>query len=221
MVVAPVVRPSAAQLPEREYRDPAGRFVFSYPAAFGTTATGTNDGFGDRVAAVRFSTFSTGGIGGEAALTKGTPMLDVLAAGGLYDAIAAEALTPSLRALVDTVRPRLTPENLCDQIGRERHVDATAGPLSALPATQRTAIEGLDLMGSVAPSLTECTLHGATVTFVKEAGMTGGAARRRVYGAVRFLAPPYSTFQLIRAGGAVNTELLADMRRVVESWRQP
>ena len=71
---------------QREYRDPGGRFRFSYPAAFGAPSSGTNDGFEDRVAAVRFAVFSSG-IGGEAALTRGFPVVDLQAAGGLYDAI--------------------------------------------------------------------------------------------------------------------------------------
>jgi hypothetical protein len=56
--------------PQREYADPARRFRFSCPASFGEPSPGTNDGFGDRVAAIRFSLFSSA-IGGEAALTRG------------------------------------------------------------------------------------------------------------------------------------------------------
>jgi hypothetical protein len=72
--------------PQREYADPARRFRFFSPASFGEPSPGTNDGFGDRVAAIRFSVFSSG-IGGEAALTRGSPVIDLQAAGGLYDAI--------------------------------------------------------------------------------------------------------------------------------------
>ena len=41
----------------REYVDPQGRFRFAYPSSFGTASRGTNDGFGDRVAAVLESDF--------------------------------------------------------------------------------------------------------------------------------------------------------------------
>lgn len=201
-----------------DYRDPAGRFGFSYPVAFGTTARGTNDGFGDRVAAIRFSIFSRGGIGGEAALTKDAPMLDIQAAGGLYDAIAREALTASLLALIDRALPRLTVHNLCEQLGRERHLDVAAAAFAAVPAAQRNAIAELDRLGNVAPGVTECTVAGNTVAFLKEAATVDGGPRRRVYGAVRFLPEPYSAFQLIRAGGTVDQALLADIRRVVDSW---
>ena len=75
-----------------EYRDPDGRFVFSYPASWGETSVGTDTGFGNRVAALRFAVFSVQGIGGEAVLGKGPPSLDIQAAGGLYDDIASGTL---------------------------------------------------------------------------------------------------------------------------------
>jgi hypothetical protein len=39
----------------RTYQDPQGRFQFTYPAAFGMPARGTDNGFRNRTAAVRFS----------------------------------------------------------------------------------------------------------------------------------------------------------------------
>jgi hypothetical protein len=202
-----------------DYRDPAGRFTFAYPVAFGTPLPGTNDGFGDRVAAIRFSTFSPGGIGGEAALTKTAPMLDVQSAGGLYDAIAREALTAPLLSLVERELPRLTAANICEQLGRERHLDVGAAAFASVAEAQRNAIGELDRLGNVAPTVSECIVLGNTVAFLKEAAAVDGGPRRRVYGAVRFLPEPYSTFQLIRAGGTVDQALLSDMRRLVDSWR--
>src|SRR5690349_18852341 len=73
------------------YHDPAGRFTFSYPSSFGTTSVGTDDGFEDRVAAVRFSSFPAR-FGGEAALTRGFPLVDIQAAGGLYDQLTLDVL---------------------------------------------------------------------------------------------------------------------------------
>src|SRR5436853_7658332 len=78
------------------YHDPQNRFTFSYPASFGATSPGTNNGFGDRVASIRFSAFSSGVrrgevvLGGEATLTRGFPMVDLQVAGGLYDALTVE-----------------------------------------------------------------------------------------------------------------------------------
>src|SRR5438477_9815308 len=76
-------------VPTKPYRDPGGRFTFFYPAAFGIASPGTNDGFGDRVSAVRFSSFPAR-YGGEAVLTRGFPLIDLQAAGGLYDSLTLE-----------------------------------------------------------------------------------------------------------------------------------
>jgi hypothetical protein len=92
---------------ERQYRDPRGRFSFAYPDTFGTTSPGTNDGFGDRVAAVRFSRFPAS-LGGEAALTRGFPLVDLQATGGLYDGITLEIFPEPLRRIVVDQLPRLT-----------------------------------------------------------------------------------------------------------------
>src|SRR6266853_5426006 len=80
----------------RTYQDPQRRFQFTYPAGFGTPSAGTDNGFRDRTAAIRFSEFSAGVhtrriiLGGEAVLTVGPPQLDLQAAGGLYDALSLQ-----------------------------------------------------------------------------------------------------------------------------------
>ena len=92
---------------QREYVDPGRRFRFSYPAAFGAPSSGTNDGFEDRVAALRFAVFSSSGIGGEAALTRGFPVVDIQAVGGLYDAITLEIFPePMRRQIVQALNGR-------------------------------------------------------------------------------------------------------------------
>src|SRR5512143_1686288 len=81
-----------------KYEDPSGRFQFLYPISFGTPGPGTNNGFGDRIASIRFADFSSGVrggtlvLGGEATLTRGRVYIDLQAVGGLYDSIALEAL---------------------------------------------------------------------------------------------------------------------------------
>ncbi len=213
------MQPSGPPSSGREYADPQGRFSFKYPASFGTTAPGTNDGFQDRVAAVRFSVFSSGGIGGEAVLTRGAPSLDVQAAGGLYDAIASEALSDAARRLVSQVLPPLTRDTLCDALARERHIDPSAATFASLSAQQREALSGLDRIGNVDPVVLRCGVSGDTVTFHKEAAMVEGGPRRHVYGAVRFLSGQNATFQLIRAGAAPDEAVIADMQGVVTSFR--
>jgi len=217
---APAIPSAAAAQDLLVYHDPASRFTFSYPSSFGATSVGTDNGFENRVAAIRFSVFSATALGGEAVLGQGRPSLDVQAAGGLYDDILSGTLPSALKAAVQTGLPPLTRDNLCDQLARERHVDTDAAPFASLPAAQRTALASLDAMGNVAPRVLRCTINGDSVIFDKDAAVGPGGVRRRVYGVVRFLqTPPYSSFQLIRAGAAVDTGVIDEMYQLVASWR--
>jgi hypothetical protein len=204
---------------QAEYRDPDGRFTFMYPQSFGVTSIGTNNGFGNRAAAVRFSVFSSQGIGGEAVLTQNRLSLDVQAAGGLYDDIASEALPDSLKRTVDAALPALTVANLCEQLGREHHLDVSAPLFASLAREQRAALMDLDATGNVAPVVTRCAVSGDTVTFEKEAAPAPGAPRRRTYGVVRFLTGRYIAFQLLRAGGSTSPSVIAEMEAVARSVR--
>ena len=204
--------------PQREYADPDRRFRFSYPASFGEPSPGTNDGVGDRVAAIRFSVFSSGIIGGEAALTRGFPLIDLQAAGGLYDAIALEAFPDAMRrAIVGALQP-LSTTNFCNQFAVEQHLDPQAAVLATLTVQQRSAIASLDRMRNVSPRVLRCVVEGSTVVFDKEAAFVPGGPRQHVYGAVRFLEAPYSTFQIVRAGPAPDASVLNQMTAVVRSW---
>ena len=149
--------------PQREYADPARRFRFSYPASFGEPSPGTNDGFGDRVAAIRFSVFSSG-IGGEAALTRGFPVIDLQAAGGLYDAIALEVFPePIRRQIVGALQP-LSATTFCNQIAVEQHLDSQAAVFATLTAQQRSAIASVDRTRNVSPRVLRCVVEESTVT---------------------------------------------------------
>jgi hypothetical protein len=203
--------------PPREYSDAVRRFRFSYPASFGEPSQGTNDGFGDRVAAIRFSVFSSG-IGGEAALTRGFPVIDVQAAGGLYDAITLEAFPDPIRRQILEALPPLSAANFCKQIAVEQHLDPQAAVFATLTARQRSALASADRMRNANPRVVRCDVDGTTVTFDKEVSFASGGPRQHVYGAVRFLDAPYSTFQLVRAGPAPDSALLSQMTAVVRSW---
>lgn len=213
-------RPTAFFQPV-EYRDPGGRFVFSYPQTFGDPLIGTNVGFANRVAAIRFSMFSSDGVGGEAVLTRGRVSLDVQAAGGLYDDIASEALPAGLKKKIEAVLPPLTLNNVCEQLGLGQHVDPTDPALKSLTPAQREAVIKLDSMGNVAPQILRCNVAGDAVTFEKESAVVADGPRRRTYGAVRFLTGRYSAFQLIRAGGFPDPSVLTEMQAIVTSWRTP
>jgi len=203
---------------QREYLDPGGRFRFSYPAEFGDPSPGTNDGFEDRVAAIRFAAFSSG-IGGEAALTRSFPVVDIQAAGGLYDAITLEAFPDPVRRQILQALPRLTAANFCQQIAREQHLDPQVGGLAKLSAQQKSVIASTDRIRNVSPRIVECRLDGTTVTFNKEVSFQPGGPRQHVYGAIRFLEAPYSTFQIVRAGSAPAAAVLDQMAALVKSWR--
>ena len=205
----------------RAYQDPQKRFEFAFPAAFGTTSVGTDSGFRDRVAAIRFSEFSAGVhagkiiLGGEAALTKGSPQVDLQAAGGLYDEITMGVFPEPAAAVVRSVLPRLTAANFCDAIARERHANPADPPFSTFTPPQKVALEQVDRMGNSPPKVLRCSVLGETVTFEKQAGT------RYVYGAVRFLPPPYSSFQLIRGGmDAPAGDMVRQITDLVNSWRE-
>lgn len=204
----------------RVYRDLQIGFEFSYPAEFGAPSPGTDNGFRDRVASIRFSEFSAGiherkiVLGGEAVLTKDSPQVDLQAAGGLYDAITLHVFPEPAASLVRSALPRLTASNICDAIGRERHADPADPRLRSLTAAERSGLAQVDQMGNPSPKLLRCDVSGDTVTFSKATG------QRYVYGAIRFLPPPYSSFQLIRGGGeAPEPAVLQRIADLVNSWR--
>src|SRR6476659_580355 len=112
-----------------EYVDTGRRFRFSYPAEFGAPSPGTDDGFEDRVAAIRFAVFSSG-IGGEAALTRGFPVIAIQAAGGLYNAITLYIFPEPMRRLIVQALTPLSVANFCQQIAQEQHLDPEVAALA-------------------------------------------------------------------------------------------
>ena len=211
----------------RSYRDPQNRFQFAYPAGFGAPAPGTDSGFRNRTAAIRFSDFSAGILagriilGGEAVLTSEAPQLDLQAAGGLYDAITLQIFPEPIASKIRDALPVLTPDQFCDAIGRERHLDPADRRLTGLTAQQRVTIATVDRMGNVAPKVLRCDVAGGTVTFKKEAASDPAGPSRYIYGSIRFLPAPYSSFQLIRGSEDEPGEaLLRQIAAVVDSWKQ-
>ena len=211
---------AAAASPELlVYEDPQGRFTFSYPPGFGSPSRGTNDGFLDRVAAIRFATFSGEGIGGEVVVTQGPPTLDLQAAGGLYDSIARDALPEGWRQTVVAALPRLTAANVCRNLEATTHLALAAPGLAPIPAAQRARLEDVDRFGNIDPLVESCAVRNGVTVFQKAARIAAGAPRRSIYGAVRFVDGRYSSVQIIRAGAPSPLPVLDEMRQVVESWR--
>ena len=201
----------------RPYSDPQGRFRFEYPASFGAPQRGTNDGFGDRLAAVRFSGLT--GLGGEAVLTRGPLVLDMQALGGLYDPIALEVLPELTRRSVETQRMRVDIDTLCPALGTDQHLAAFTGSPQVL-----AAIMAVERMRNVMPRVVRCDVTGDRVVFHKEATFEAGtvSARQHIFGAVRFLTGGEATaFHIVRVGpSAPSTTELAELDALVRSFRR-
>jgi hypothetical protein len=204
--------------PAVQYEDPGGRFTFSYPSTFGSSAAGTNDGFADRAAAVRFSRFPAT-YGGEAVLTRGAPLIDLQAVGGLYDSLTLEVFPAPLRALVVAQLPRLTAANFCTALGQRLHIDPDLPAFGPLTPQQKQAIGQTDLMRNTNPRVVECRTSGDTITFDKERAFQPGYPAQHVYGAVRFLRGSFSTFQLLAGGAAPDRATLQTVDDLVASFR--
>jgi hypothetical protein len=61
--------------------------------------------------------------------------------------------------------------------------------------------------------------NASTIVFDKERSFGPGAPVQHVYGAVRCLPEPFSTFRLIAAGNAPDRALLPTMADVVASFK--
>ncbi len=199
------------------YQDPAGRFTFAYPASFGVPSKGTNDGFRDRVAAIAFSTFPAR-FKGEAALTRGFPLVDLEAAGGLYDAIALEIFPDPLRAVVVAQLPRLSASNLCHALEQPTHLDPGLTAFDSWTPLQRANLGQVDAMRNARPRVVACRVRDDVVVFDKIRAFAPGAPDEHVFGAVRFLPEPYSTFQIVAGDeNEPGPSTLASMESLVRS----
>ncbi len=145
-------------------------------------------------------------------------MIDLQAVGGLYDAIALEVFPEAIRRQILGALQPLSATNFCNQVAMDQHLDPQAAVFATLTAQQRSAIAAVDRTRNVSPRVLRCVVEGATVTFDKEAAFAPEGPRQHVYGAVRFLEAPYSTFQIIRAGPAPDASLLNQITTVVTSW---
>lgn len=214
-----------------KYTDPKGRFTFSYPSSFGEPSRGTNDGFGNRAAALKFSNFSAGMhngeiiLGGEAALTKGRITIDIQAAGGLYDSISMEIFPDPLRKKIIKNLPALKASNLCRILGKKEHLDLRKKDFRSLSQKLKEGIINIDRMRNYGTEMVRCKASGNkvsrnTVSFHKKAKFQQGSHKQHIYGAVRFVRSPYSSFQLVRAGNdPPDRKMIEIMTRVVNSIR--
>ena len=203
--------------PTRVYEDRGGRFSFSYPSRFGEPSTGTDDGFGDRIAAVRFEAFPAV-FGKEAVLMRGFPLIDLQAVGGLYDELTLQIFPDALRSRVVAELPRLTAANFCAALGQVRHLDPDLPAFRSFSPQQRGAVGSVDVMRNANPHVVECRRDGDIITFDKERAFQQGSPVQHVYGAARFLSGPYSIFEFIAGGAAPDAAVLNQMTEVVRSF---
>ena len=208
-----VLSTGARQAEWRLYQDAQLGLTFTYPPEFGMPARGTDDGFRDRVRAVRFAD-----VGAEAVLTRGRVTVDHQAVGGLYDPIALQVLPDADATLVAAAATPLTASNFCATLASPDRTTRIA-----LPARLLAAARLIDRMQAVSPRVDRCTVDADVVSFSRDAAVadTPGAARRHVSGAIRFLGNgAYSSFQIVAASSAAPPGWrLEAMRRVVQSMK--
>jgi hypothetical protein len=195
--------------------DPEKRFTFSYPASFGQPERGTDSGFRNRVAAFRFAGLA--GLGGEAVVTSGFIDVDLQALGGLYDSFARGALQDADVPVLIAALPPLSPANFCSLLGSSDRVQG----LKIAPRLIAAA-KMLDAVRNVNPLVHRCTVSGRVVVFHKETTFQAGtiAGRQHLFGAVRFLDAPYSSFQIVRGLNSPPSDTdLTVLDQVVQSFK--
>ena len=154
-------------------------------------------------------------------MTSGAPQLDLQAAGGLYDAITLQVFPEPTAKVIRAALPVLTPDTFCDALGRERHLDSADQRLTNLTAQVRAALASVDRMGNFSARVLRCEVASGTVTFEKTAAFDATGPSRYIYGAIRFLPAPYSSFQVIRGSGDEPcAALIQQITAVVSSWKQ-
>jgi hypothetical protein len=109
--------------------------------------------------------------------------------------------------------------NFCAALAEPRHLDPALPAFASLKPQERDAIGGTDVMRNASPQVIECRTRGDMVTFDKERAFQPGAPLQHVYGSVKFLTGPYSTFQLIAGGEAPDPSLMNAIEDLVRSFR--
>jgi hypothetical protein len=192
------------------YTDPVIGLTFTYPASFGEPTRGSDHGFAERRAAVRFAA-----INGEAVLTEGLVLVDFQAVSALYDHFALQVLPDAERQRITGALPPLSAGSFCAALAAADHTVGSGLPEALLAAARR-----VDVMQRHHPRVETCVRQGQVIRFSRAARATDaeGAPESHVFGAIRFLDGRYSSFQIVsRAATSPATGLLGAMTAVVES----
>ena len=164
-------------------------------------------------------------LGGEAVLAKGRVTIDIQAVGGLYDPISMEMFPRALRNKLVRNLPTLTASNFCGMLAKRDHIDLGKKGLRSLSAKVKNAIRQNDRTRNLKPKIIYCKVAGNTVSFHKTATFQAGAMRSRqhIYGAVKFVKAPYSSFHLVRGGkdapGKKTTESITKLVKSIKIFR--
>ena len=207
------------------YIDPRGRFRFSYPTAFGEASAGTNQNFpgtNDKGYSIKFT---DGMKGMNAVVTSGRVWVIAQALGGLHDSIMLggiiEVLPTPLRTSLLAHASFLKLTNFCEELSKKKHIEPNNPAFTSLPSVQKTVILNLDQTRNIDLEVIRCEVSEDIVTFHKEATFKSGKFenRQHIYGAIRFLEAPFSSFQLFQViTASPNEQLLQDMSAVVRSF---
>ena len=102
----------------------------------------------------------------------------------------------------------------------------SAALVSSEPVTKilsqkmKEGIMNMDRMRNHRPEMVLCKFSRNTVSFHKKASFQQGTPKQHIYGAVRFVRSPYSSFQMVRVGNdPPDRKLIEIMTRVVNSIR--
>src|SRR6185295_2621901 len=96
---------------------------------------------------------------------RGFPVVDIQAAGGLYNSITLQIFPEPMRRVIVRALTPLSVTNFCRQIAQEQHLDPQAAALADLTAQQRSVVAATDRMRNVSPRVLQCVVDGTTVTF--------------------------------------------------------
>src|SRR5262249_26983990 len=99
------------------------------------------------------------------------------------------------------------------------HLDPNLSALASLPPQQKGSIRQVDVLRNTNPRLLTCRASGDVVVFDKERSFSAGDPVQHVYGAVRFLSAPYSTFHVIAGGDPPDPATLTVLSDLVKSFK--
>ena len=208
------------------YTDAGGRFSFLYPSIFGEALAGTNRNFFGTEDEEYSIAFPHGPKGIDVVVTKGRVWIVAQALGGLHDSTTLggiiEVLPPLLRTSLLAHASSLKITNFCEELSKKQHIDRNDPGFMSLTSVQKNMIINLDRTRNIDPGVIKCEVSGEVVTFHKIVTFESEKFKNRqhIYGAVRFLDAPFSSFQIVQVSTEPPTEqLLQGMSAIVRSLK--